>query len=204
MNLNIQISISENIFSRDGLVKGYYIKVNITINLKNSGNIRKIIKTPSPESETNYIYNKYNRKTQTQIRNKNINLKNLNQTYNRNTLSYGFLQKEIDLDEWPSVKRNHNSKLYFRNKDIQIGEKKTDNSNNMENKNINKYHAKKYPNDIIYLKGLPAKTNYKSNISDISEDYLNQYKNPLKKIILLLEILLKLALLVDIKIIIII
>ena len=143
---------------------------------KNSRNIRKIIKTPSPESETNYVYNKYNRKTQSQIRNKNINLKNLNQTYNRNTLNNGFLKKEIDLDEWPSVDRNQNAKLYFRNKDIQIGEMKTDNSNNMENENINKYHIKKYPNDMIYRKGVQAEANSKSNISDISEDYLNQYK----------------------------
>ena len=62
-------------------------------------------------------------------------------------------------DEWPSVDWNHNAKIYFRNKDIQIGEMKTDNSNNM-----------------IYRKGVPAEANSKSNISDTSEDYLNQYK----------------------------
>ena len=146
---------------------------------KNCQNIRKIIKTPSPESETNYIYNKFNRKTQTQIRNKNIFKKNLNQTYNRNTLKNGFLKKEIDFDEWPSVDRNHNTKLYFRNKNI--GEIKTDNSNDMKNDNVNECHAKKCPNYMIYPKGVPAEANSKSNISYISEEYLNQYKNiPIK------------------------
>ena len=53
---------------------------------------------------------------------------------------------------------------------------KTDNSNNMEKENINKYHSKKYPNDMIYIKGVQAEANSKSNISDISGDYLNQYK----------------------------
>ena len=76
----------------------------------------------------------------------------------------------------------------------------------MENKNINKYHVKKYPNDIIYLKGVPEKAYSKLNISDISGDYLNQYKKkPIENnYILLMEILLKLAPVVDIKIIIII
>ena len=80
------------------------------------------------------------------------------------------------MDEWSSGDRNHNTKLYFRNKDIQFGEMKIDNSNNMENENINKYHINKYPNDMIYRKGVPAEANSKSNISDNSEDYLNQYK----------------------------
>ena len=40
----------------------------------------------------------------------------------------------------------------------------------MENENINKYHVKKYPNDMIQLKEAPAEINSKSNISDISED----------------------------------
>ena len=78
---------------------------------------------------------------------------------------------------------------------------KTDNSNNMEKENINKYHSKKYPNDMIYIKGVRAEANSKSNISDISGDYLNQYKKkPIENnYILLMEILLKLAPLVDIK-----
>ena len=178
---------SQNIFSRDGLVKGYYIKVNQNNNLnnnsgayntlsKNSRKIRKITKTPSPESETNYVYNKYNRKTQIEIRNKNMNLNNFNQTYNKNTSNNGFFRKEIDLDEWPSVDRTHNAKLYFRNKDIQVGEMKTDNSNNMENENLNQYQAKKYPTGMVYRRGIPTEINSKSNISDNSEDYLNQFK----------------------------
>ena len=176
---------SENIFTRDGLVKGYFIKVNENNNLKNNSreyinltkNSRKVKfdYTPSPESEAKYIYNNYNKKTE-QMRTKKINLNNLNQTYNRNTLNNGFFKKEIDLDEWPSVDKSHNAKLYFRNKDIQLGEIKTDNSNNIENENINAYQVKKYPAGMVYQKSIVPDANSKSNISDNSEDYLNQYK----------------------------
>ena len=38
---------------------------------------------------------------------------------------------------------------------------------------MNKFRIKKYPNNMIYLKGVPAEANSKSNISDISEDYLS-------------------------------
>ena len=38
------------------------------------------------------------------------------------------------------------------------------------------FYVKKYPNYMINLKGVSAEANSKSNLSDISEDYLNQYK----------------------------
>ena len=83
------------------------------------------------------------------------------------------------MDEWPSVEKN--KKLYFRNKDIQIGGKimKSDNSNSTENQNqLNQYQklSKKYPADMVYRRGQMKPSFSKSNISDVSEDFMNQYR----------------------------
>ena len=105
---------SQNVFRRDGLVRGYYVKVNkgninklnntYNINTKNTRMIRTLKQTPSPQLEDKIIYD-FNKEPQTQIRQKKINLKLLNQTYNRNTISHGCFKKELDLDEWPSAER---------------------------------------------------------------------------------------------------
>ena len=183
---------SQNIFQRDGLIRGYYIKVkdpnnkpndNIynTYNTLTTNNrmAKSIMQTPSAGLDSNVIYD-YNQGSQSQIRTKKVNM-NFNQTYNRN----GYFRKEIDLDEWPSIDKNQNSNNYI-NKDLLMGDKylKTDNSNNTENQNINQYHyqnrAKNYPAGMVYRKGnmYDMKGTYsKSNLSD-SEEY-NQYKiNP--------------------------
>ena len=179
---------SQNIFQRDGLIRGYYIKVkdpnnkpndNIynTYNTLTTNNrmAKSIIQTPSPGLDSNVIYD-YNQGTQSQIRTKKVNM-NFNQTYNRN----GYFRKEIDLDEWPSIEKIQNSNI---NKDLIMGDKylKTDNSNNLENQNINQYcyqnNAKKYPAGMVYRKGnmYDMKGTYsKSNLSD-SEEY-NQPQN---------------------------
>ena len=164
---------SQNVFRRDGLIKGYFVKIdenkNKNVNnlyntyntlTKNSRMERVYMNTPSPEQDYNY-----NKMAQTQVRPKRINMNNFNQTYNRNTVNNGFFRKEIDLDEWPSVEKVQNSKLYYGNKDIQIGDK-------IDNQN-------QYNNLMIYRKGNAPeiKGSYsKSNNSEISEDYLNQYK----------------------------
>jgi len=183
---------SQNVFRRDGLVRGYYVKVNkgninrlnnnYNINTKNTRMVTTLKQTPSPQLEDKIIYD-FNKEPQTQIRQKKINLKLLNQTYNRNTISHGCFKKELDLDEWPSVERTQKN-INYQNKDIQIDEKemKTENSNYTEN-NQNQYiyqtKAKKASPSMVYKKGniSELKPSYsKSNISDISEDFINQYK----------------------------
>ena len=191
---------SENIFRRDGLIKGYYIKFKDTNNnlnqnnydkyntlTKNSRKIKTIINTPSPEQDIRYKYD-YNKTDLNKINNNNKKYY-VNQTYNRNNVNKGFFKKEIDLDEWPSKDNTHNAKLYYRNKDIQIGDRdiNMDNSNNIDNDNINPYRYqtnyqnqnRNYPSGIYYKRGnlQEMKGSFsKSNISEISEDFMNQYK----------------------------
>ena len=105
---------SQNVFRRDGLVRGYYIKVNQNKNnqinnacktISNERKIRTIIQTPSSESEGKILYD-FNKGAQTQIRQKKIeNTNYLNQTYNRNSSNKEYFKKEIDLDEWPSIEK---------------------------------------------------------------------------------------------------
>jgi len=181
---------SQNIFRRDGIVRGYYIKgneKNTQINknytvyntfTKNSRMVKTIVESPSPEHEYNY-----NLGAQTQIRTKKVNIKSdyVNQSYNAKTVQHDIIKKEIDLDEWPSVEKR-TKQVYFRNKDIQIGDNmKTDNSNLSDNQNINQNEVqkKRLPVGMVYKKGnvTDMKVSYsKSNILDISEDFMNQYK----------------------------
>ena len=183
---------SQNVFRRDGLTKGYFVKVNEDNNLNynnydnyNNYNTlsKNIMNTPSQYDENKYTYNK-NKMAQTQIKAQKFDINNnLNQTYNRNTLNNGYFKKEIDLDDWPSIERNQKSKLYYRNKDIQINDKQMRNDNveyeQYQNKN-NYYNSQKnkMPVGIIYRKGniSDIKNSYsKSNISD-SEDNYNQIR----------------------------
>ena len=99
---------SKTVFTRDGLVKGYYIKVTKSaqnrniINLKNKYNtisnqrkVKTIVHSPSELSEDKII-NDNNLGTQTQVRQKTIdNMNLLSQTYNRNTINNTYLQKYI-------------------------------------------------------------------------------------------------------------
>ena len=196
---------SQNIFRKDGLITGYYIKVNQKQNLLNKNfntisnhrQIKKALNTPSYESEERMI-NKYNKGAQTQIRQKKLN-KNiyLNQTYNRYNTNNEYFKKEIDLDEWPSDDKNQTKILYNRNLDLLTLEKeiKTENSNetdkyiNIQNQNINsninqnqniyQKQKMKYPPNMVYSKRNISDikhSNTKSNISEISEDFINQYK----------------------------
>ena len=178
---------SSNIFKRDGLVRGYYVKVNENNNnyntfntlTKNNRTVRTIMQTPSPDQEENVFYDEAD-EARTQIRASKYNTNNyIRQNYDKNAQSKRIFKKEIDLDEWPSVEKN--KKLYFRNKDIQIGGKimKSDNSNSTENQNqLNQYQklSKKYPADMVYRRGQMKPSFSKSNISDVSEDFMNQYR----------------------------
>ena len=197
---------SQNVFRRDGLVKGYYIKATENKNIMNVNNkyntisnkrmVRTVINSPSEQSEGK-ILNEFNFGAQTQIRQKKENNMNLlNQTYNRNAINNTFFKKEMDLDEWPSIEKIQKSGIYYTNKEVIIGEKnsnESENSNDTENQNqiINfnqsqnmlneniKKKTRKYPVGMVYSKRniTEMKASYsKSNISDISEDFINQYK----------------------------
>ena len=197
---------SQNVFRKDGLIMGYYIKANQKQNLlnknyntiSNNRHIKKTINTPSDGSDERMI-DKYNQGAQTQIRQKkkNNNMNYLNQTYNRYTANNGYFKKEIDLDEWPSVDKNKNKILYNRNLGLLTLEKeiKTENSNETDNQNINQNQhinlnvnqnqniyqnqKMKYPPNMVYSKRNISDikhSNTKSNISEISEDFINQYK----------------------------
>ena len=188
---------SLNVFRRDGLVRGYYIKVsekrdkkannyNTYNNMTGNGRmIRTYIQTPSPEHEDRIIQD-YNFGAQTQIRTKRINLdtKNIDRTYNRNTVQHKIFRREMDIDEWPSIEKKVKY-IYKGNKDIQIDDKamKTDNSNYSDYKNINQVQnqnkTKKYPAGMVYRKTNMSemRASYsQSHISDMSEDLINQYK----------------------------
>ena len=184
---------SQNIFRRDGLTKGYFVNNNLNYNNYNNynnfnntyntltrknKNIQSIINTPSQFDENKHIYN-YNKGAQPQMKNSIIEMNNINQDYNRNTVNNGLFKKEIDLDEWPSVERNKKAKLYYRNKDIQVSDKenRTDSNNFDYQNNLYNNKVSRIPGNIIYRKGniSEIKASYsKSNISDISEDNLNQ------------------------------
>ena len=178
---------SSNIFKRDGLVRGFYVKVNENNNnyntfntlTKNNRTVRTYMQSPSPDHDENLFYDEAD-EARTQIRASKYNTNNyIRQNYDRNAQGKRIFKKEIDLDEWPSVEKN--KRLYFRNKDIQIGGKimKSDNSNSTENQNrLNQYQrlSKKYPADMVYRKGQMKPSFSKSNMSDVSEDFMNQYR----------------------------
>ena len=178
---------SSNIFKRDGLVRGFYVKVNENNNnyntfntlTKNNRTVRTYMQSPSPDHDENLFYDEAD-EARTQIRASKYNTNNyIRQNYDRNAHGKRIFKKEIDLDEWPSVEKN--KRLYFRNKDIQIGGKimKSDNSNSTENQNrLNQYQrlSKKYPADMVYRKGQMKPSFSKSNMSDVSEDFMNQYR----------------------------
>ena len=95
---------SENIFRRDGLIKGYYIKFGENNNnqntydkyntlTKNSRKIKTIINTPSPEQDIIYKYD-YNKTAENQNNNKG-NRYYVNQAYNRNNINRGFSKKKL-------------------------------------------------------------------------------------------------------------
>ena len=178
---------SSNIFKRDGLVRGYYVKVNENNNnyntfntlTKNNRTVKTIIQSPLPDNDENVFYDEVD-EARTQIRASKYNTNNyIRQNYDRNAQSKRIFKKELEFDEWPSVEKN--KKLYFRNKDIQIGGKimKSDNSNSNENQNqLNQYQrlSKKFPADMVYRKGQMKPSFSKSNMSDVSEDFMNQYR----------------------------
>ena len=97
---------SYNVFRRDGLIKGYYVKVDENQNnnlnnyntyntlTKNSRRERINMNTPSPDPESKFGYD-YNKVAQTQVRQKRINMNNINKTYNRNTINNGLYFGEM-------------------------------------------------------------------------------------------------------------
>jgi hypothetical protein len=180
---------SQTVFRRDGLVRGYYIKVNnkstekftdnYDINTQNARMINTYVQTPS-QPEGRYIYDIKEPHTQI-IREKKINLKLLNQKYNRNTISHGCFKKELGLDEWPSVEKTQkiiNYKNFIEDKEMKSDSYNTESQN--QNQIIYQNKKKQFPPGIIYKKGniseIKRPSLSKSNISDISEDFLNQYK----------------------------
>ena len=191
---------AQNVFKRDGIIKGYYIKIhnqkrNLLSNtvVRNNKAFRNIINTPTVESEGKIIYD-YNKGAQTQVRQKKIIDRNFtNQTYNGTIINKEIFKKEIDLDEWPSKEKDQISQRYYRNKNVQIGENIKTDSIDSQNQNINivqnksqntaKIQKMKFPTGIVYTKrNIPEmRTSYsKSNISEMSEDFLNQYKKQQK------------------------
>jgi hypothetical protein len=184
---------SLNVFRKDGLVRGYYVRVsenrdkikNYNTMTGNGRMIRTYIQTPSPEHEDR-IGQDYNFGAQTQIRTKRINIdtKNIDRTYNRNTVQRKIFRREMDLDEWPSVEKQIKY-IYRGNKDIQFDDKdmKNENSNYSDYKNVSQVQAqnktKKYPAGMVYRRTNMSemRASYsQSHISDMSEDLLNQYK----------------------------
>ena len=166
---------SQNIFKRDGLVKGYYIKVNPKNNLNsyeymnNRNNLNEIgkakMKTPEPDLEENIIYD-LNLGTKTQIRPQKRENKYLFYTDNNNYRKQAQYGTEIERNDWNSVEARQklNNNIY-RNKDIQL------NINPVTNKiNANQVYKK----GIVYKKNNVSYS--KSNISDLSIDINSQQK----------------------------
>ena len=162
---------AQNVFKRDGLIKGYYVKVNPNRAynnnyntydyLKNGGNrntgVKTVFQTPEPEYDENMIYD-YNQGYQTQIKPKNDELDYFDYNDNSN------LRKNEIGEEYYSLQNNPNNNIYFRNKDIQMNIKPIKN-------NIN--NNQQYNEGIFYKKN--NMSNSKSNASDLSID-INQQK----------------------------
>ena len=167
---------AQNIFNRDGITKGFYVKVNpkrdintynYMNNIQNRNNVvRTVFQTPEPEFDENMIY-EYNQVPKTQIRpTKELN-NYMNYTDNVNIRRIDQYNNKISREEYHSLEPNSNL-IYHRNKDIQIGvipiKNKLNNNNNQQ-----------YNKGMVYRKNNASYS--KSNISDISYDQQKKQKN---------------------------
>ena len=167
---------SQNIFKKDGLVRGYYIKVNPNKNyntydyeyLKNVENknkdIRTVFQSPEQEFDENMIYN-YNQRYQTQIRPKKEGFNYLNYTDNFNNKNQDQFGKETEREDLNLLEPITKNNIYVRNNDIQMG------MNPIKNK-INR--NQQYNRGMVYRKNNVSYS--KSNVSELSIDLLNQQK----------------------------
>ena len=167
---------AQNIFNRDGITKGFYVKVNpkrdintynYMNNIQNRNNVvRTVFQTPEPEFDENMIY-EYNQVPKTQIRpTKELN-NYMNYTDNVNIRRIDQYNNKISREEYHSLEPNSNL-IYHRNKDIQIGvipiKNKLNNNNNQQ-----------YNKGMVYRKNNASYS--KSNISDISYDQQKKQQN---------------------------
>ena len=167
---------AQNIFNRDGITKGFYVKVNpkrdintynYMNNIQNRNNVvRTVFQTPEPEFDENMIY-EYNQVPKTQIRpTKELN-NYMNYTDNVNIRGIDQYNNKISREEYHSLEPNSNL-IYHRNKDIQIGvipiKNKLNNNNNQQ-----------YNKGMVYRKNNASYS--KSNISDISYDQQKKQQN---------------------------
>ena len=100
---------SQTIFKRDGLTKGYYIKVNPknddnTIDYMNNARnrnkvIRTVFETPGPDLEDNMIFG-YNKYPRTQIRPKKEINNYINYTDNGNIRKKDQFRNQAEIGEW--------------------------------------------------------------------------------------------------------
>ena len=170
---------ARNIFTKDGIIKGYYIKVNPKKDyntyddnynyIKNAQNrnegIKTVFQTPDPEIDENIIYN-YNPKIKTLNRPKKEGYNYFNYTDNANFRRKKQFGKENGEEECPhSLEPISKNNKYYKNKDIQLGINPVINKINRNQQNNQGMIYKK--NNISYSK---------SNISDVSLDLLNQQK----------------------------
>ena len=165
---------SQTIFKRDGLTKGYYIKVNPknddnTIDYMNNARnrnkvIRTVFETPEPDLEDNMIFG-YNNYPRTQIRPKKEINNYINYTDNGNIRKKDQFRNQAEIGEWLIDEQNSKNNPYLQNQDIQIG------VNPIRDK---LYKNKQYPNGMIYKKNNVSYT--KSNVTDLSMDNFNQQK----------------------------
>jgi len=170
---------SQNVFSKDGLIKGYYIKVNPKNDYntydymqkpenRNVG-IRTLFQTPEPDYDENMIYG-YNNQYQTQERPKKEGYNYLNYTGHANIRRKDQFEKEAVKEEMKSLERYKKNNIYVRNKDIQM---------NIYPIKDKIYRNKQYNQGMVYKKNNVSYS--KSNISDLSIDLLNQQKIQQKK-----------------------
>ena len=167
---------AQNIFNRDGITKGFYVKVNpkrdintynYMNNIQNRNNVvRTVFQTPEPEFDENMIY-EYNQVPKTQIRpTKELN-NYMNYTDNVNIRRIDQYNNKISREEYHSLEPNSNL-IYHRNKDIQIGvipiKNKLNNNNNQQ-----------YNKGMVYRKNNASYS--KSNISDLSYDQQKKQQN---------------------------
>ena len=167
---------AQNIFSKDGLTKGFYVKVNPKrdINTYNYMNnmekrnnvVRTVFQTPEPEFDENMIY-EYNQAPKTQIRPKKELNNYRNYTDNVNIRQKEQYNNQINQDVYHSLKPNTNMNNYYRNKDIQIGVIP------IKNKLIN--NNQQYNKGMVYRKNNVSYS--KSNISDLSYDQQKKQQN---------------------------
>ena len=167
---------AQNVFKRDGLTKGFYIKVNPkkdnnTYNymntIENKNNVvRTVFQTPEPEFDENIIYDyNYNQIPKTQIRPKKEINTYMNYTDNGNIRKKDQYNNQVNGDKFHSLEPNTNRNVYYRNKDIQIG----------VNPIKNKLNPNQQNNGVVYRKNNVSYS--KSNISDLSLDQQKKQQN---------------------------